>query len=78
MYNTQAYIVSAFLILGSAMWASIFAPNITAVIMLLVILSILAGYYILPNMSGACYSASVPICFFNFNSTPKIYRYKCL
>ena len=44
MYKIQAYIVGALLIFGSAMWASIFATNITSVIVLMAVPSLLAGY----------------------------------
>ena len=50
MQKIQAYIVGAFLMFGSALWASIFAQNITSVIALLAVPSLLAGYVYATNL----------------------------
>lgn len=50
MQKVQAYIVGAFLMFGSALWASIFAQNITTVIALLAVPSLLVGYVYATNL----------------------------
>lgn len=44
MQKIQAYLVGALLMFGSALWAAIFAQNITSVIILLAVPSLLVGY----------------------------------
>ncbi|WP_461517817.1 hypothetical protein [Porticoccus sp.] len=44
MQKIQAYLVGALLMFGSATWAAIFAQNVTSVIVLMAIPSLLAGY----------------------------------
>lgn len=44
MQKTQAYIVGALFMFGSALWGALFAQNISSVIALLAIPSLLAGY----------------------------------
>ena len=66
MHNIQAYIVGALLIFGSAMWASIFAPNITTVIMLLAIPSILAGYIFATPLPQYVWGMLLGLCAYMF------------
>ena len=66
MYHTQAYIVGALLIFGSAMWAAMFAPNITSVIVLLAIPSILAGYIFATSLPQYVWGMLLGLCAYMF------------
>ncbi|MDP1521378.1 hypothetical protein [Porticoccus litoralis] len=44
MQRIQAYLVGALLMFGSATWAAIFAQNITSVLLLMAVPSMLCGY----------------------------------
>ena len=66
MNNTQAYIVGALLMFGSAMWAAMFAPNITSVIALLAIPSILAGYIFATSLPQYVWGMLLGLCGYMF------------
>ena len=44
MRKTQAYIVGALLVFGSALWSALFAQSISAVIAIIALPAVIAGY----------------------------------
>jgi hypothetical protein len=62
MQKIQAYIVGAFLMFGSALWASMFAQNITSVIVLLAVPSLLAGYVYATHLPQYVWGMLLGIC----------------
>ncbi|PCJ90750.1 MAG: hypothetical protein COA46_09470 [Porticoccaceae bacterium] len=62
MYKIQSYIVGALLMFGSALWASMFAQSITAVIAFLAIPSLLAGYVYATNLPQYVWGMLLGLC----------------
>ncbi|MEZ5529049.1 MAG: hypothetical protein R3E57_03770 [Porticoccaceae bacterium] len=50
MQRIQAYLVGALLLFGSATWAALFASNVSSVIALMAIPSLVAGYIYATNL----------------------------
>ncbi|MEH6616294.1 MAG: hypothetical protein V7699_00490 [Porticoccus sp.] len=62
MDKIQAYIVGALLMLGSALWATIFAQNISSVIGLMAIPSVIAGYIYASSLPQYVWGMLLGIC----------------
>ena len=64
MQKVQAYLVGALLLFGSATWAALFAPNISAVIALMAVPSLLAGYVYATNLPQYVWGMLLGICLY--------------
>jgi len=62
MQKIQAYFVGALFMFGSALWASIFAQNITSVIAFLAAPSLLAGYIYATQLPQYVWGMLLGIC----------------